>query len=129
MISEPEIVFVYGTLRRGSSDHFRMAAAKFVAEATVSGRLYRVHWYPGMVLDEAGDAIHGDVYEVDKDTLAILDVFEGFAAGEVEGTEYRRLRTAVILADKRVVEAWVWEWIGTTDEIKRLSNGDWLGTE
>lgn len=129
MTSEPEIVFVYGTLRRGASNHFRMTAAKFISPATVTGRLYRVHWYPGMVLDEAGSAIHGDIYEVDKDTLAILDVFEGLAAGEVEGTEYRRLKSPVTLEDGRVVDAWVWEWIGATDEIKRLADGDWLKAE
>ena len=126
MTLEPEIIFVYGTLRRGGSDHFRMAAAKFVSEATVSGRLYRVHWYPGLVLDEAGDEIHGDVYAVTKDALAILDVFEGLCPGGGEGTEYRRLKTKVALKDGREVEAWVWEWIGATDEIKRLSDGDWL---
>lgn len=129
MTFEPEIVFVYGTLRRGGSDHFRMATAKFVSEATLSGRLYRVHWYPGLVLDQAGDEIHGEVYEVDKDALAILDVFEGLAPGGVEGTEYRRLKAEVVLKDSQVIEAWVWEWIGATDEIKRLSDGDWLKTE
>ncbi len=129
MTQEPEIVFVYGTLRRGGSDHFRMAAATFVSEATVSGRLYRVHWYPGLVLDEAGDEIHGDVYQVDQSTLAILDVFEGLSAGSGEGTEYRRLKVEVVLQDSQVVEAWVWEWIGSTDEIKRLADGNWLKTE
>lgn len=129
MTSETEIVFVYGTLRRGGSNHFRMAAAKFVSSATLTGRLYRVHWYPGLVLDEAGDEIHGDLYEVDQDTLAILDVFEGLSAGEIEGTEYRRLKTEVVLQDSSVREAWVWEWIGATDEVKRLSDGDWLKAE
>ncbi len=129
MTPEPKIVFVYGTLRRGGSDHFRMAAAKFVGEATVSGRLYRVHWYPGLVLDEAGDDIHGDVYEMEPSTLAILDVFEGLSPGGVDGTEYRRLKAEVVLEDGRKVDAWVWEWIGATDEIKRLVDGDWLKPE
>ena len=130
MISIPEIVFVYGTLRRGGSNHFRMAAAEFISAGTVSGRLYRVHWYPGMVLDdEAGDEIHGDVYAVDAETLATLDVFEGLSAGEIQGSEYRRVRSTIMLQDSRTITAWVWEWIGMTDESQRLADGDWLKTE
>ena len=33
MIPFPNHVFVYGTLRRGGSNHFRLAEAEFVAEA------------------------------------------------------------------------------------------------
>ncbi|MES2474933.1 MAG: gamma-glutamylcyclotransferase family protein [Verrucomicrobiota bacterium] len=129
MTSETQAVFVYGTLRRGGSNHFRMAAAEFISAGTVNGRLYRVHWYPGMVLDEAGDEIHGDVFAVDAETLAALDVFEGLSAGEIQGSEYRRCKTEVMLHDSRVMEAWVWEWVGETDESKRLTDGDWLKTE
>lgn len=100
-----------------------------VSRATVSGRLYRVHWYPGLVLDGAGDEIHGEVYEVDADRLAKLDVFEGLSAGEIEGSEYRRVKAEMVLQDSSVTEAWVWEWIGATDEAQRLADGDWLKAE
>ncbi len=109
-------VFVYGTLRRGGSNHFRMAGAAFVSAGTVAGRLYRIDWYPGLVLDDAGDEIHGDVYAVDADLLAALDVFEGLSAGEIEGSEYRRVRATVMQRDSQPVAAWVWEWIGMTGE-------------
>ena len=38
-----EMVFVYGTLRRGGSNHFRMAQASFVAEGTVRGAIQVPH--------------------------------------------------------------------------------------
>ena len=115
-----EMVFVYGTLRRGGSNDFRMAQARFVAKGTVRGRLYRIDWYPGFVADESGDEVVGEVYETDAETLAALDEFEG--------SEYRRVK--IVVEGSREggskVEAWVWEWLGQTSESQRIVGGDWL---
>lgn len=125
----PQLVFVYGTLRRGGSNHFRMAGADFITTGTITGRMYRIDWYPGLVLDEAGDEIRGEVYSVTPEQLSALDVFEGLSAGEIQGSEYRRSETTVVCKDSRTLTAWVWEWIGIVDESQRLSNGDWLNEE
>lgn len=125
----PELVFVYGTLRRGGSNHFRMAGAEFVTAGTISGRMYRINWYPGLVLDAAGDEIHGEVYSADPELLAALDIFEGISAGEMDGSEYRRVQTTVVGQDSQLLTAWVWEWLGMTDESQRLRDGDWLKIE
>ena len=122
----PQLVFVYGTLRRGGSNHFRMDGAEFVSSGTVSGRLYRIDWYPGLVLDEAGDEIHGEVYSVDPEQLAALDIFEGLSAGEIQGSEYRRVPATVMQRNSEPITAWVWEWLGLTDESQRLADGKWL---
>lgn len=124
-----ENVFVYGTLRRGGSNHFRLAGAEFISIGTVRGRLYRIDWYPGLVLDETGDEIHGDVYAVDAELLAALDIFEGLSAGEIDGSEYRRVPATIMRRDSRTATAWVWEWIGMTSESHRLTDGDWLKSE
>ena len=79
-------VFVYGTLRRGGSNHFRMAGADFIAAGTITGRMYKIDWYPGLVLDPAGDEIHGEVFSVPLDLLAELELFEGLSAGETQGS-------------------------------------------
>lgn len=125
----PQLVFVYGTLRRGGSNHFRMAGAEFVAAGTITGRMYRIDWYPGLVLDDAGGEIHGEVYSVRPEQLSELDIFEGLSAGEIEGSEYRRVQTTVVQQDSRTCTAWVWEWLGMTDESQRLTDGDWLKNE
>ena len=129
MAPSPQLVFVYGTLRRGGSNHFRMAGAEFVSSGTVNGRLYRIDWYPGLVLDDAGDEIHGEVYSVDAELLAALDIFEGLSAGEIEGSEYRRVAATVMQRNSQPITAWVWEWLGLTDESRRLTDGDWLKEE
>lgn len=125
----PQLVFVYGTLRRGGSNHFRMAGAEFISPGTVAGRMYRIDWYPGLVLDDAGDEIHGEVYSVGPELLGELDVFEGLSAGEVEGSEYRRVHATVVQRDSRTINAWVWEWLGETEEARRVQDGDWLKLE
>lgn len=125
----PQLVFVYGTLRRGGSNHFRMADAEFISQGSITGRMYRIDWYPGLVLDAAGDEIHGEVYSVGPEQLSALDVFEGLSAGEIQGSEYRRSEATVVCKDSRTLTAWVWEWIGIVNESQRLSNGDWLKEE
>jgi gamma-glutamylcyclotransferase (GGCT)/AIG2-like uncharacterized protein YtfP len=126
MEPSPQTVFVYGTLRRGGSNHFRMAGAEFIAAGTITGRMYRIDWYPGIVLDPAGEEIHGEAYLVGPEQLSALDVFEGVSAGEVDGSEYRRVETTVIQKNSQPLTAWVWEWLGMVDESQRLSDGDWL---
>ena len=122
MISTSERVFVYGTLRRGGSNHFRMEGAEFVTAATVRGRLYRIDWYPGLILDDMADDIHGEIYQVSAEMLHHLDHYEG--------DEYRRVMARVQCGgDHRSPKAaWVWEWLGTADETRRITGGDWLGS-
>lgn len=129
MDQSAQLVFIYGSLRRGGSNHFRMAGAEFIASGTITGRMYRIDWYPGLVLDEAGDEIHGEVYSVGPELLSALDVFEGFSAGETQGSEYRRVQTTVVQQDSSTLTAWVWEWLGLVDESQRFSDGDWLKEE
>ena len=129
MPADLENVFVYGTLRRGGSNDFRLAGGEFISAGTVRGRLYQIDWYPGLVLDEAGEEIHGEVYAVDGELLAALDIFEGLSAGEIQGSEYRRVPATIMRRDSRTLTAWVWEWIGLTSESRRLRDGDWLKSE
>lgn len=127
---EPELrVFVYGTLRRGASNHFRMAGATFIAEGTVMARMYRFDWYPGLVLDDSADVISGEVYEVPPAQLADLDAFEGVSADEIAHNAYRRVPAMVTTRDGGVLCAWIWEWCGPTEEFQRIPNGNWLGTQ
>jgi gamma-glutamylcyclotransferase (GGCT)/AIG2-like uncharacterized protein YtfP len=124
-----QTVFVYGTLRRGGSNHFRMAGAGFISSGTIRGRMYRIDWYPGLVLDPHGDEIQGEAYAVGPEQLEALDRFEGLSAGEIQGSEYRRVQTTVVKQDSQTLTAWVWEWLGMVDESQRLADGDWLKEE
>jgi len=114
-----ETVFVYGTLRAGGSNHFRMGGAVHMGCGTVRGRLYRVDWYPALFLDPGADVVQGELYQVPRDAMASLDAFEG--------VEYRRVRVAVTCGNGgEVTEAWVWEYLDPVDESRRISTGDWF---
>ncbi len=117
MNEDRELVFVYGTLRCGGSNHFRMAGAEFVESGVLRGRLYRIDWYPGLVLDASGDEVSGEVFSVDRKTLAALDEFEGH--------EYRRIQATVKTPYGVPIKAWMWEWLMPVDESQRISGGDW----
>lgn len=126
MIDLPELVFVYGTLRDGGSNHFRMVGAQAVGAGHVRGKLYGIDWYPGLVLDAEGERVLGEVYAVGAEQMAALDAFEGLPVGELIGPEYRRVQVPVETAAGDVMVAWVWEWTGAVNEERRVRSGDWL---
>ena len=127
MTDHREHVFVYGTLRRGGSNHFRMAGSDLVTPGTVSGKMYRISWYPGLVLGPEGRVV-GETYAVGEEQLRALDEFEGVSAEE-EGSESRRVKAPDTARDGSTTEAWVWEWIGLVDETRVVGEGDWLLAE
>ena len=127
--SSGEWVFVYGTLRRGGSNAFRMEGARFISTAKVEGALYAISWYPGLIRGKDFGYVIGEVYQVGPEQMRALDEFEGLSAGEIEGSEYRRVKVPVFLdgipfEGRRL--AWAYEWKGPVDDEKRIGSGDWL---
>lgn len=115
------LVFVYGTLRRGGAGAMsgRFPAAKFIAETQVSGSLYDLGDYPGLVLDESNLLVVGEVYEVDDETLKELDEFEA-------SSHYRRKQVEVSL-DRRRTVCWTYEPDPEFHSPRKLiASGDWM---
>lgn len=81
-------IFVYGTLKRGRENHHWLAGQRFIAEARTQPlyRLFDMGGYPGMIRDDNGVAVEGELWEVDEGGLARLDVLE-----DIEGGEYERV--------------------------------------
>lgn len=78
------LLFVYGTLKRGCSNHGQMAGQTFINTARTSPgyRLYDLGGYPGIATkpdDRAG--VVGEVWSVDAVALQRLDHFEGVHEG------------------------------------------------
>lgn len=74
-------VFVYGTLKRGRSNHGALEGSTLLGRATIKGPFAFINlgWYPGVIENEqlVEREIGGEVYEIDHDTLATLDMIEG----------------------------------------------------
>ncbi len=123
-------VFVYGTLRKGGSNHFRMDGAEFVGKGTVKGKIYRIDSNPQLVFPalklDAGGSVLGEVYLVSETQMKALDEFEGISERYEEPYEYRRVMTVVEMESGESLHAWVWEWNSDLDGAKLLPEGDWL---
>jgi gamma-glutamylcyclotransferase (GGCT)/AIG2-like uncharacterized protein YtfP len=93
--------FFYGTLMAGSGNpvadriHDRL---RELGPAVATGRLFaiatRQGWYPALLADPAGAAVHGIAYEAlpgftDED-LALLDRYEAYDRDRLAASEYWR---------------------------------------
>lgn len=77
-------LFIYGTLKRGCSSHLILAGQKFLGEActTPGYTLFSLGSYPGMVAQrDDREGVVGEIWSVDENALARLDVFEGVPEG------------------------------------------------
>lgn len=73
------LVFVYGTLKNGESNHGFIEGSKFVGHHVLMG--YRIGTYttvyPFITRGIDTDFVHGEVYEINEDQLKWLDGLEG----------------------------------------------------
>lgn len=86
-------IFVYGTLKRGLSNHSHLAGQRFVSTAQTKPvyLLFDVGGYPGLVhAAKHGMAIEGEIWEIDEACLVALDRLE-----DTEGGEYERVIIAL----------------------------------
>jgi gamma-glutamylcyclotransferase (GGCT)/AIG2-like uncharacterized protein YtfP len=77
-------IFVYGTLKRGGSNHALLAGQKFIAVAHTQAlyRLYALSGFPAMVeAAQNGLSIEGEIWEIDAECLPALDELEDVAHG------------------------------------------------
>lgn len=98
--------------------HKYLAKAKFLGEAELSGYvMYDLGWYPG--IKPGRGKIHGEVYEIDLGTLALLDEIEE------EGKEYERRLLPVQLKDGSVLKAFVYVYRGDVSRRPVVKSGCW----
>jgi gamma-glutamylcyclotransferase (GGCT)/AIG2-like uncharacterized protein YtfP len=117
------LIFVYGTLKRGFINHYLMAGQEFAGTAKTSPgyALYDLEGYPGLVADAgAPEGVDGEVWCVDDECLAGLDVLEGTAEGL-----YSRHTVPVLtpFAESRI-EAYIYQ--RSVEGRKRLGSA-WAG--
>ena len=115
------LVFVYGTLRRGSARamSIRFPGSKFIAEAKVSGSLYDLGAYPGLLLNESNSLVIGEVYEVDDEILNKLDDFEA-------ASNYLRKQIEISLRNHSRT-CWIYEPNAEFYSLRTLiTSGDWI---
>lgn len=87
-------IFVYGTLKRGGHYSHYLTGQTLIGEAFTEP-LYRMvdcGSYPGLYpVEQNGVSIQGEIWEVDADCRARLDVLEDVASGEYKVAPVRLL--------------------------------------
>lgn len=87
-MQEGDLIFVYGTLRRGEGADLSKKAPEcsFVGVDQINGQIYDVGWFPGLKplspdleFQDALPTVIGDVFEVKgENTVDKLDSYEGY---------------------------------------------------
>ena len=100
-----QMVFVYGSLKRGFGNHYFLHNAKFCGITETVDSAFRMHSmgaFPAVTeTSEKGYHITGELYEVDADTMRELDKLEG------NGVFYSRKRVRVYTVEG-IIEAWMY---------------------
>lgn len=129
--TEPQpLLFVYGTLRRGS-DHANAARlareSEWLGNATLTGTLYRVSWHPALVL-EGSDSVTGDLLRLHDASASLpwLDAFESCGPDDPLPHDYRR-EMAMVSTPSGEALVMVYIWNLAVDGLERIASGDWLG--
>ena len=122
-------LFVYGTLRRefdGAMARQLRAAARYVGSGTVTGRLYRIADYPGLVPGPDGQ-VAGNLFALDDPaaTLALLDDYEECAAHYRQPHEYRREQLSIDTAGGPVT-AWTYIYARDVQGLPLIAGGNFL---
>lgn len=112
-------VFVYGTLRKGESNHHLLKGrSMFVSENAVVGNLVDLGPYPAML--EGNGTVFGEVYMVGEQTLADLDKLEGHP------TLYARRKVPLKFSMDKYEEAYAYFFVQEIHGIaKKLPDGIW----
>jgi len=121
-------VFVYGTLRAGGRNDINrlQPPPRYIGAAEVRDMLYRIDWYPGLVLDAAGGRVFGEVYAINAELEAQLDAIECVGPGDDNEYRKRELRLAV---NGMVLDCLVYEIDSSRIVGKaRIVNGDWIAS-
>ena len=135
---EGDYLFVYGSLRPAArataailgADEARALLTKdrLVTAATVPGHLLSLGLYPGWVAPGSLPAIsshsyaQGDIYRVNEETLACLDVYEGCSASCPQPHEYRRCKVIAVTAEGSEID----HLTGMIRRIELIPSNDWL---
>ena len=125
---EKQYVFVYGTLKRNIANpvgSMMRAHANYVAEAIIAGRIYDLGPYPGLILEDCGTAVYGELYEIERPNalLSLLDAYEGCSDQDAHPHEFSRVMATVRDNEGVDYRAWVYVYQGAIDPQWVLTSG------
>lgn len=129
----PDLLFVYGTLRKGNSNPMALHLAhhaEYVTDGWFQGRMYQVSYYPGVVAsDYDSHRVYGEVYRLEDSQLmlAVLDEYEECTTKHATPTEYQRSQTRIQTLDGGVLEpVWIYLYQWSLQGKALIESGDFM---
>ena len=128
MQSNKQYIFVYGTLKRSVANPVGLMMrphVAYVAEAIIAGRLYDLGPFPGLVLENSGTAVYGELYEIlhPNALLSLLDAYEGCGADDPKPHDFARLEATVRDTDGIDYRSWVYVYQNQVDPSWHVPSG------
>ena len=130
MDTTPGYCFVYGTLKRGQSNHHLIAkVVREITSATVAGRLYDLGPFPA--LGPGDGRVRGELLLIDPalldPTLRLLDELEGFVPSDLHGSIYLREIAEATTDRGQVIAASLYRYNRDPAPLRYLPGGEWTG--
>ena len=132
----PDLLFVYGTLRRGFGHPLHgeiERQSRFLGLARFEGFLYDLGPYPAVVPAPPGlGGVTGEVYALANPgpLLNTLDLYEGCMEECPDDGKtpsgYRRERVPVKMENGDTVSVWIYLYNNPPPEARRIPGGDYL---
>jgi gamma-glutamylcyclotransferase (GGCT)/AIG2-like uncharacterized protein YtfP len=126
-----EVLFVYGTLRRGGGHELEkmFEDARFIEEGEFCGKMVLVDYFPGVIdATEPQAMVSGEIYELDGDgkSLMELDEFEDFRPLDPQGGVYRRERRRIRMKSGGWKDAWIYIYNHPIGQLRAIESGDFV---
>lgn len=122
-----ELVFVFGTIRKGQPRHYLLEGSNFIGYGVIEGfDLYYIYnLFPGVV-DGKGKVV-GEVYEVDQDKLYSLDEAEDVVSiKNIDVGLSKRVKVKVKMDNGKEINAWCYVFIQDLENSPKIESGDWV---
>lgn len=124
-------LFVYGTLRHRVRNRFAellSRSGQLLGHGTVSGSLYQIEDYPGLVRSESAEGrVHGEIYRIgQREVWRALDEYEGCGPRDKPPYEFEREDVVVTMDDGTVIPATTYVYHGPIREKSKIASGDFL---
>lgn len=117
---EKTIILVYGTLRKGESNHAYLQSSKYLGIGKIEGELWgKYDWFPYLTLGNG--TVKGEIYEINELTFRAIDGLEGYPY------HYNRKEVPVkIQGQEETIKAWVYFVDDQGEQSSKIESGDWL---
>lgn len=120
------LLFAYGTLLHHDNPIAQLLKNKltYVAPGVINGELYDIGDYPGLIINNGDNRVYGIVYDVDDETLAVIDDYEGYGPEQDQPNLYTR-KLVNITAEGGVINAWVYIYNLPVTGLPLISSGNY----